>query len=546
MSTTGPPPPESKAQPAIDTVARLAGLLEVTRLVRSETDLETLLPAIAAAVCDSMGFGVAVISLYRPAWDDFRVETVHGSEEARAALLGHERTWEEWEPLMDAKFERQGCYLLPWDQFDWSQDKTLSWVPAREPSDDPDAWHPEDALFVPLRHADGHLLGVMSVDEPVSGLRPSEEDLRVLSALAEHAAQAVQDAQAAAEAARHRTALESLLHVSVRLTETRALETLLLSVCEGIRSALGFANVSVELLDAASGRMVPKAAVGWTVDEIEGTQGGQLMTIERLLEPGFEVEGCYLIPGEDARTRLGLDRPAYESAQNGRGPHAWNHHWLLIPLHDRTRGLIGVIWVDEPVDRLVPSRDRLQALRMFANQATTAVSSAMQFEQMRFLADHDPLTRLGNRRAFTARLAEEVSRAARYGQGFALIVFDINGFKALNDANGHHAGDEALEAIGELLLGTLRRSDAAFRLGGDEFALILEESGEDQARGVIDRIADGMGLLEVGQGSALDASFGVAIARAGGAHPEALLRAADAAMYDAKRAGTRMALAPAA
>jgi len=183
---------------------------------------------------------------------------------------------------------------------------------------------------------------------------------------------------------------------------------------------------------------------------------------------------------------------------------------------------------------------------MFANQATTAVASAMQFEQMRFLADHDPLTRLGNRRAFTARLAEEVSRAARYGQGFALIVFDINGFKALNDANGHHARDEALEAIGELLLGTLRRSDAAFRLGGDEFALILEESGEDQARGVIDRIADGMGLLEVGQGSALDASFGVAIARAGGAHPEALLRASDAAMYDAKRAGTRMALAPAA
>lgn len=545
MSVQGSTPPEAQTQP-VDTVARLAGLLEVTRLVRSEADLETLLPAIAGAVCDSMGFGVAVISLYRPAWDDFRVETVHGSEEARTTLLGRERSWDEWEPLMDERFERHGCFMLPWDQFDWSQDKTISWVPAREPSDEPDAWHPEDALFVPLRHADGHLLGIMSVDEPASGRRPGDDDLRVLSALGAHAAQAVQDAQAAAEAARHRAALESLLHVSARLTETRALETLLQAVCEGIRSALGFANVSVELLDAASGRVVPKAAVGWTLAEIEGSQGGSLLTIERLMDPQFEIEGCYLVPGEDARGRLGLEHPAYESALNGRGPHAWNHHWLLIPLHDRTRGLIGVIWVDEPEDRLLPSRDRLQALRMFANQATTAVSSAMQFEQMRFLADHDPLTRLGNRRAFTARLAEEVSRTTRYGQGFALVVFDINGFKALNDAHGHHAGDEALEAIGELLLGTLRRSDAAFRLGGDEFALILEENGEAQARGVIDRIADGMELLDVAQGSELDASFGVAIAQGQDAHAEELLRAADAAMYDAKRAGTRMALAPAA
>jgi diguanylate cyclase (GGDEF)-like protein len=535
----------SEDQP-VDTVARLAGLLEVTRLVRSEADLETLLPAIAAAVCDSLGFRVAVISLYRRAWDDFRVETVHGSEDARATLLGKVRTWEEWDPLFDPDFERQGCYLLPWDQFDWSRDRTVSWIPPVEPSDDPNAWHPEDALFVPLRHADGHLLGIMSVDDPASGRRPSDDDLRVLSALGAHAAQAVQDAQAAGDAARHRAALESLLHVSARLTETRALETLLQSVCEGICSALGFANVSVELLDRASGRILPKAAVGWTLEEIERSQGGHLATIERLTDPEFEVEGCYLLPGPEARTRLGLARPAYETAHNGRGPHAWNHHWLMIPLHDRTRGLIGVIWVDEPEDRLLPSRDRLQALRMFANQATTAVSSAMQFEQMRFLADHDPLTRLGNRRAFTARLAEEVSRVARYGQDFALIVFDINGFKALNDAHGHHAGDEALEAVGELLLGTLRRSDAAFRLGGDEFALILEESGAAETAGVIERISAGMELLDVAGGTELRASFGVAIASGGTAHPEALLRAADAAMYDAKRSGTRMALAPAA
>src|SRR5438128_9520917 len=79
-------------------ISRLTGLLEVTRLARTADDLEALLPAIGAAVADSLGFGTVVISLYRPAWDDFRVETVHGSDEGRATLLGRERTWAEWSP----------------------------------------------------------------------------------------------------------------------------------------------------------------------------------------------------------------------------------------------------------------------------------------------------------------------------------------------------------------------------------------------------------------------------------------------------------------
>ena len=154
-----------------DTVARLTGLLEVTRLVRSEQDLDALLPAVATAVAEAMGYGTVVISLYRPAWNDFRVETVHGSDEGRDALLGRARTWAEWEPLFDLRFERHGCFLLPWDEFDWSWDESVSFVPDLEMADAPDAWHPEDALFVPLRHSEGHMLGVMSVDEPVSGRR---------------------------------------------------------------------------------------------------------------------------------------------------------------------------------------------------------------------------------------------------------------------------------------------------------------------------------------------------------------------------------------
>ena len=527
-----------------DTVARLTGLLEVTRLVRSEQDLDALLPAVATAVAEAMGYGTVVISLYRPAWNDFRVETVHGSDEGRDALLGRARTWAEWEPLFDLRFERHGCFLLPWDEFDWSWDESVSFVPDLEMADAPDAWHPEDALFVPLRHSEGHMLGVMSVDEPVSGRRPSDDDLAVLAALAAHAAQAVQDALAAAEAARHRTALEHLLRVSGRLTETLSIDAIMHEVCQGIRAALGFRNVSVEIIDAATQRAVPRAVDGWTPAEVAASQSSDVETLRRLLDREFEVEGCFLLPGREACARLGIERPAYESARNGSGPLAWDHHWLIIPLHDREGRLVGVIWTDEPEDRLLPSTERLQALRMFANQAATAVAAVAAFEEMQFLAENDPLTGVGNRRAFTRRLAEEVHRAARYGQRFALVVLDIDGFKALNDFYGHFEGDMALEAIGAVLRATMRRSDCAFRLGGDEFALILESAGVQEATGVVDRIGAGIAGVQAGAGHLLRASFGVALGD-GTPDPEALLQAADAAMYEAKRAGVGVRFAPA-
>jgi diguanylate cyclase (GGDEF)-like protein len=517
-------------------IARLTGLLEVTRLARSADDLDALLPAIGAAVAESLRFGTVVISIYRPAWDDFRVEAVHGSEDGRQALLGRERTWAEWSPLLDPDFERHGCYLLPWDQFDWSKDTTVSFVPDLPTSDDPDAWHPEDALFVPLRRSDGEVLGIMSLDEPHNGRRPADDDLRVLSALADHVAQAVQDARSSAEAARHRKALEHMLRVSADLNEEVSVDALLLSVCEGIRAAVGFQSVSVELIDPGASRATPRAVVGWTTEEIEGSQSGDLEVLDRLLAPAFEIEGCFLLPNEEACARLGIERPGYETSRNGRGPHAWNHHWLLIPLRGADGQLTGVIWADEPEDRLLPTRESLQALRLFANQASTAVAGAAAFAEMRFLADHDPLTRLGNRRAFTARLAEVSHRSARYDRPFGLVVLDVDGFKALNDVNGHLAGDVALKAIGDVLRRTLRRSDTAFRLGGDEFALILAEARADEARRVVERIGAGIAAVPAGEGTVLRASFGIALGTST-PDPEALLRAADAAMYEAKRAG---------
>jgi diguanylate cyclase (GGDEF)-like protein len=512
------------------TIARLTGLLEVTRLVRCRGGLDSLLPAVAATVSEALGFRVVVISVHEPAWDELRVAVVHGSAGARAELLGRRTRPGQWAGLLDPAFEREGCFFLRGSP-EW-------------PGGDGGAWHPRDALLVPLRGGDGRLLGTLSVDEPLTLRRPGDEELRVLAALAAHAAQAIEGALETAEADRHRRALEHLLAVSARLTETLAVEPILQAVCDAIRGALAFSHVSVELIDDdAGGRAVPMAAVGWTLEEIAGAEVGRA-ALERLFAPEFEVEGCYLIPGDAACARLGIDGPGYRTARNGRGPLAWNHHWLGIPLHDRDGRLAGVIWADEPEDRLLPSRDCLKALRAFANQASTAVASAAALAEARFLAEHDPLTRLGNRRAFTRHLRERSYRSARYGEPFALVVLDVDEFKALNDRLGHAAGDDALAAVGEVLRRALRLADRAFRLGGDEFALVLERSGEAEAALVVDRVCERLAALPLADGSTLRASFGAAVGGEATVDPDTLLRAADGAMYEAKRAGARLRCAP--
>ena len=114
--------------------------------------------------------------------------------------------------------------------------------------------------MVPMRHSAGHLLGILSVDEPRSGRKPTDEDLDVLVALADHAALAVQAAQEEAEAARHKRALEQLLAVSSRLTVEPGSDRMLRRVCAAIREALGFQNVCAALVEPDTQRVTPHAA----------------------------------------------------------------------------------------------------------------------------------------------------------------------------------------------------------------------------------------------------------------------------------------------
>jgi len=109
------------SKPSSSPISPLRGLLEVTRLVRAEEDLPELLAAIARTISDALGYRTVVINLFRPAWNDFEVTTVHGSEKARAALVGQLRTIAEWDILLADQFHRRGAYVVQAGTFDWKE-----------------------------------------------------------------------------------------------------------------------------------------------------------------------------------------------------------------------------------------------------------------------------------------------------------------------------------------------------------------------------------------------------------------------------------------
>ena len=102
------------------------------------------------------------------------------------------------------------------------------------------------------------------------------------------------------------------------------------------------------------------------------------------------------------------------------------------------------------------------------------ITERKQFqERLCYLADHDSLTDLYNRRRFESELERHVSLSRRYGDGAALMMLDLDHFKYVNDALGHHVGDQVIAHVGQLLANRLRSSDILARLGGDEYAVIL-------------------------------------------------------------------------
>jgi diguanylate cyclase (GGDEF)-like protein len=175
----------------------------------------------------------------------------------------------------------------------------------------------------------------------------------------------------------------------------------------------------------------------------------------------------------------------------------------------------------------------------FARRLTTAYNDLEQSStQLKEYSFKDEVTGLYNRRFFSIRLDEEVSRYRRFNHAVSVVLVDLDGFKAVNDELGHAAGDDSLRDMAEILTRFSRGINVICRYGGDEFAVLLVETSKAGARLYADRIRQVLSRHRFGHGRRLTASFGIAsLPEDVPPTAEEIMRAADEALYAAKRAG---------
>lgn len=214
---------------------------------------------------------------------------------------------------------------------------------------------------------------------------------------------------------------------------------------------------------------------------------------------------------------------------------------LCVPMmaHSETIGVLCLQGNADRLDAVVPIDSELAV--MMADQIALAVANLKLRETLQAQSIRDPLTRLYNRRHLEDSLKRELARAARTGAAVYLLMLDIDHFKSFNDTYGHDAGDAVLRAFGRLLERQFRRSDLVCRYGGEEFTIVLLDSPAKEATAKAEQLLHSVSQMEVDHRDLImdpiTTSIGIAAFPADGDNMEALIHAADRALYSAKLKG---------
>ena len=213
---------------------------------------------------------------------------------------------------------------------------------------------------------------------------------------------------------------------------------------------------------------------------------------------------------------------------------------ISVPLKSSGR-VIGVLDLYDRRDADGFDDGDLAMIRTFASQATVAVDNVLLHEEAQRLSTTDGLTGLWNYRYFQMTVGKEIERAARFSRPLALLMLDLDHFKNVNDTFGHQRGDAVLVELAARVRGQVRDVDTVARYGGEEVVVVLPETDEAGAVRAAERICDVVRRRCFGEPGQVPVdvtvSVGVAVFPMHGATAGALLRRADEALYDAKRAG---------
>jgi diguanylate cyclase (GGDEF)-like protein/PAS domain S-box-containing protein len=461
-------------------------LYEVSARMGAGRSLAETLQAVVDGVVDGLGFGIAVLNLRHPD-GKFEVIAVAGSPDAREALLGTVSAAD----IFDADFaiadKWGGLRFVPHERL--PEGEVVGWVPDLPVSDDPDAWHPLDALFAPLYSPDGELVGMLAVDLPEDQRRPGPIHRELLEIFATQAGLAIDKARLTDQLRAEKARLE-------------ASETTFRMVFEGAGN--GMATIAFDGTDLGRILRVNDAfcrITGYTADQLVGTRMVDFLRDE---EPGQTRHEL-----EDVAASNGAYRFERIFAQP-----SGNEIWL-----GGTAAIVG---------------QGVGQSRMLLVQIDDVTARKDAERELRHHAAHDPLTGLPNRRLLLHRFSSVLERTRASGRPGALLFCDLDHFKLVNDGYGHEAGDHALREIATRLTAGVRHGDTVARLGGDEFAVLAEDIAGDDLTTLISRLESAVSRPLPNIAVNVTASIGTVPITPDASDLETLLREADQAMYAAK------------
>jgi diguanylate cyclase (GGDEF)-like protein len=389
-------------------------------------------------------------------------------------------------------------------------------------------------LAVPVHHRDT-IVGVLLADRlEIQSLTGPEPEM--LEAFAAFAAEAFSHTSELASREELGTEFEAVYGVSQEIASMETSGPVCRALVSLAQQLVPLEGGAVVLVDEAHTRYVVEAVFGWA-DELKRRE----VAIDEKTWAAWAVRGAQGVRLED----VGNERepmPVLVLDEDSRS----GESLLVLPLKVRDRALGGLVLTAR---RGVLKPQATRVLEILVNQAAALLSTIQLAERMRDKAFHDPLTGLLNRRAFADGLAQSIARRERQGGHLSLLMLDLDHFKKLNDTHGHPAGDAALKGAARLLERYLRRGDVAARYGGEEFVVMLPGADEPEAFPIAERIRAALADAEIEFGDArlhITASVGLAVWPRNGRQAEALLSAADRALYTAKGSGrNRVISAPA-